>query len=317
MDDLESASHPAASAPDEPPPNFSIQRRNVLFEGPDGLRAGWRIFLYVGMGVVTFFFLCAFQGLIPDRFPYLWRDMFFEAAMVVSALVPGFVMARVEGRAFGDYGLPARQAFGKLFWLGALWGIASFSVLMLALRGIGVFSFGHLALHGEHAVKFAVFWAAYFLLVGFFEEAALRGYVQFTLGNGIGFWPAALILSLVFGGIHIFNAGEAWIGELGAAAIGLFFCLTLRRTGSLWFAVGVHAAWDWSESYLYSVPDSGGMVPGHLLHASLRGSRWLTGGSVGPEGSVLLFVLIALLWVVFDRLYPARSASRAPSTASS
>ena len=139
--------------------------------------------------------------------------------------------------------------------------------------------------------------------MGFFEEFAVRGYVQFTLGNGIGFWPSALLLSLVFGAIHSFNSGENWIGEFGAMAIGLFFCLTLRRTGSLWFAVGMHASWDWSESYLYSVPDSGGMAPGHLLHSSLHGSRWLTGGSVGPEGSVLLFALIALLWLLFDRVY--------------
>jgi membrane protease YdiL (CAAX protease family) len=87
--------------------------------------------------------------------------------------------------------------------------------------------------------------------------------------------------------------------------IGLFFCFTLRRTGSLWFAVGMHASWDWGESYLYSVPDSGGMVPGHLLNSSFHGPRWLTGGSVGPEGSVLVFVVIAAAWVVFDLIYPA------------
>ena len=91
------------------------------------------------------------------------------------------------------------------------------------------------------------------------------------------------------------------MGILGAIVIGFFFCLTLRRTGSLWFAIGFHVSWDWGESYLYSVPDSGGVAPGHLLHSSLQGPRWLTGGSVGPEGSVFLFVLLALLWVVFDR----------------
>ncbi len=91
---------------------------------------------------------------------------------------------------------------------------------------------------------------------------------------------------------------------LAAALIGFFFCLTLRRTGNLWFAVGFHAAWDWGESFLYSVPDSGEMVTGHLLKSSFHGSTWLTGGSVGPEGSVLVFILIALLWVAFNRLYP-------------
>jgi CAAX protease family protein len=50
---------------------------------------------------------------------------------------------------------------------------------------------------------------------------------------------------------------------------------------------------------------------GHLMNPSFHGSRWLTGGSVGPEGSVLLFILIALLWVLFDRVYPAKAASPA------
>jgi hypothetical protein len=66
----------------------------------------------------------------------------------------------------------------------------------------------------------------------------------------------------------------------------------------------MHAAWDWSETFLYSVPDSGLVLPGHLMNPTFHGSRWLTGGSVGPEGSVLLLVVIAVLWVVFDRMYP-------------
>ncbi|MGA7379817.1 MAG: CPBP family intramembrane glutamic endopeptidase, partial [Terriglobales bacterium] len=107
-----------------------------------------------------------------------------------------------------------------------------------------------------------------------------------------------------FGAIHLQNPGEAWVGALCAGLIGLFFCFTLRRTGSLWFAVGMHASWDWGESYLYSVPDSGGMVTGHLLNSGFHGSHWLTGGSVGPEGSVLVFVVIGASWLLFDRVYP-------------
>jgi hypothetical protein len=90
---------------------------------------------------------------------------------------------------------------------------------------------------------------------------------------------------------------------LAAAFIGFFFCLTLRRTGNLWFAVGFHAAWDWGETYFYSVPDSGMVAPGHLLSSSMRGAPWLSGGSVGPEGGVLCFVVIAAAWVAFDRVY--------------
>jgi hypothetical protein len=90
---------------------------------------------------------------------------------------------------------------------------------------------------------------------------------------------------------------------LSAFSIGLFWCFTVRRTGSLWFAIGLHASWDYSESFIYSVPDSGLTATGHLLNSSLHGPRWLTGGSVGPEGGVLIFVIIIMMSAAFDRLY--------------
>ena len=213
-------------------------------------------------------------------------------------------MARIESRPFGAYGLPPQMAFGKLFWLGAVWGLVALTILMLVLRGVGVFYFGGLALHGVRVLKFAAFWGVFFLLVGLFEEFLMRGYSLFTLTQAFGFWPAATMLSILFGAIHLANQGEGWIGAAAAGVIGFFFCLTLRRTGNLWFAVGFHASWDWGETYLYSVPNSGIVATGHLLGSSFHGSPWLSGGSVGPEGSVFVFVLIAGLWLVFDRLHP-------------
>lgn len=233
----------------------------------------------------------------------LWLDLMAESGSFAAVAIPAVVMGWVEKRPFGDYGLPGRGAFGKSFWLGVGWGAAAISLLMLAIGGAGDFSLGTVALHGPRLLKMAVFWGAFFLAVGFFEEFLLRGYTQFTLTLTIGFWPSAVLLSAIFAGLHYFNRGESWVGLLAVGAIGLFLCLTLRRTGNLWFAVGFHASWDWAESFLYSVPDSGGMVTGHLLRSSLHGSRWLTGGSVGPEGSLLFFVVIALTWVAFDRMY--------------
>jgi len=275
-----------------------------MFIGRDGLRPIWRLVLYLLMYRALRFclFVLIAYGL-PDAL-FLWRQAAAELGLGLIALAPALLMSRIEGRAFGCYGLPLRNAFGRLFWLGSLWGIVSLTMLLLALRGAHAFYFGALALHGARVLKFAVFWAGFFLIVAFYEEFFTRGYTQFTLTDGIGFWPAAILLSLGFGALHLENPGENWVGILGAIMIGFFFCLTLRRTGNLWFAVGFHTAWDWGESYFYSVPDSGGMAPGHLLHSSLQGPRWLTGGSVGPEGSVFLFVLLVLLWVAFDRVYP-------------
>ena len=272
------------------------------FLGPQGLRAGWRLLLYVALWRFFAFLLNALP--LPKGTHGIWLDLAVETKQMVAVLLPAVVMAIVEKRRFGAYGLPGRQAFGKLFWVGMLWGIAAVSLLVFAIGGVGDFSLGSVALHGTRILKFAVFWGGFYLAVGFFEEFLLRGYSQFTLATGMGFWPAAVLLSIVFALLHTGNPGETVLGLVAVAAIGLFFCLTLHRTGSLWFAVGFHAAFDWGESYLYSVPDSGTTITGHLLNSSFHGSRWFTGGTVGPEGSVFVFVVIALLWVAFDRVYP-------------
>ena len=283
----------------------------TLFLGPDGLRPGWG-FLFYG---VTFFVL---QDLVTTAAwshdlgaSGLWSMVLEEFGNFIAALVPSIVLARVEHRRWGAYGLPLRRNLVRRFCAGMLWGFIAISLLIITLSGLHCFSFGHIVLHGARIARFAAFWALMFLLVGLFEEFLLRGYSQFTLARGIGFWPAALTLSCAFGLVHLKNGGEQWPGILAAAFIGLFFCLTLQRTGNLWFAVGFHAAWDWGETFFYSVPDSGMVSPGHLLSSSLRGPQWLSGGSVGPEGSVLCFAVIALVWIAFDRMHPRRDHRRA------
>ena len=113
--------------------------------------------------------------------------------------------------------------------------------------------------------------------------------------------------------LHLGNGGEDKVGALSVFVIAMFFCLTLRRTGNLWFAVGLHAAFDWGETFLFSAPNSGIVAPGHLLNSSFHGPAWLTGGTVGPEGSVMAFAVVAIAAVIFSRVYPAREATHETS----
>ena len=277
-----------------------------VFIGPKGVRAGWRLLAFLGVAAIPAYLLIGIQHrIIPaslQGIPFIGAMILGESLLLVAVFFASGLMARIESRSFAEFGLPLRQAFRARFWQGALWGFLALTLLLLAIHAGGGFSFGGLALHGGALAKYAAAWALFFLVVGCFEEFLMRGYALFTLSTGSGFWRAALLVSVIFGAIHISNRGESWFGALSAAAISLFFCLTLRRTGSLWFAIGFHAMWDYSESFIYSVPDSGFNSPGHLLASSLHGPHWLTGGSVGPEGSWLVFILIAGLFVIFSRL---------------
>jgi membrane protease YdiL (CAAX protease family) len=84
--------------------------------------------------------------------------------------------------------------------------------------------------------------------------------------------------------------------------VSLLLALSVWFTGSLWWAIGFHAAWDWGQSFLYGTPDSGVLVRGHYLSSRPRGSVLLSGGETGPEGSIyavgllLLLILFAYLW---------------------
>ena len=196
-------------------------------------------------------------------------------------------MSRIERRPFGVFGLGGTHRLPQ-FFAGLFWGVVCLSLLVGLLRLLGFLQFDALLLGGGAAVRYGVLWAIGFLLVALLEETLLRGYAQYTLARGfagiygaifkktrhrhaLGFWTAALILSFVFGIGHTINPGESPIGLLGAGLVGLVFCFALYRTGSLWWAIGIHAAWDWSQSFLYGVADSGLMAEGHLLcHASRR-----------------------------------------------
>jgi hypothetical protein len=123
-----------------------------------------------------------------------------------------------------------------------------------------------------------------------------------------GFWQAAWVSSTFFGFIHTSNNGENWIGIFAAAFIGFVFCVSVRVTGSAWWAIGCHAAWDWTETYFYGTADSGLQAQGHLLSTSPAGNTLWSGGADGPEGSLLvlgaILLLLAALLVIYGRKKP-------------
>ena len=220
-----------------------------------------------------------------------------EGAFFGIVVLATWLMARIEHRPVADYGLPWRAMFRVQFWQGTLLGFAGGTLLVVLMHLSGVFALGPMALHGLDIEKWGIAWVLVFILVGLLEEYQFRGYALFALSKGIGFWPAAILSAAFFGYAHHDNTGEALIGLFNAGAFGLLQCYILRQSGNLWMPVGVHAAFDWSETYFYGVADSGQKAPGHLFESISPGPAWLSGGTVGPEGSVLATALIVIMWL--------------------
>ena len=196
-------------------------------------------------------------------------------------------------------------------WALGIVGVACLDLFLRSRGNLGVVAF--LWMRPLPAVTGGGAWGVY--------AVALLGlgpclWLELKKTEGAGFWQAAWVTSTVFGFIHTSNNGKNWIGIFAAAAIGFVFCVSIRVTGSAWWAIGCHAAWDWAETYLYGTADSGLAAQGHLLTASPAGNALWSGGTDGPEGSLLVLGIILLLLAALLAIYGRKreaAAVAAPS----
>jgi len=248
-----------------------------------------------------------------DTVQTLKSTLSLKVVAAFFVLLATWIASHLQKRPLDVYGIPPRQAFGWRFWEGAIWGFGMLSLLLLPMFATGHFHIESVALRGRALWGYAIGWALAFVCVSVHEELTFRGYLLFITARRIRFWRAAIALSIGFAVAHLFNPGETFFGILQVLGTGLLFCFMIRRTGNLWFVLGFHAAWDWAQTFFYGTADSGLKSVGYFLNTSSQGSSWLTGGSTGPEGSVLsvvvLLVAALLIHLRFPTaLYPDRPA---------
>lgn len=219
----------------------------------------------------------------------------------------------LDRRTFISLGLRAR-GFTQLF-SGVLCGALASGLIfeVLVITGLVKMQGWSLAVQSGGAMR-AVLplfgWLGAMFAVGFMEEVAFRGYALHNLyarlGDRIAIWLQAIAFALVHLGNGAMQEKSTPDASLAAALampnialIGIFFALCYFKTGSLWFPIGFHAAWNFCLGCVFSFPVSG--IPiFKLLDVQLVGSVPLTGGSFGPEASVLLTPILIVLCLVMN-----------------
>jgi len=282
-----------------------------VFWGPWGLRAGWRLVLFNAALFLAVTLAKLGLGAVLGKDPGWTAASFIliEAAFLAASAACVYLMARIERRRFADYGFTRQGAFGRLFWEGGLWGLATIGAVVGAMALAGGYTVRGLSLRGTDILIYAFLWAAAFLIASLFEELVFRGYELFTAASGMRFWPAAVVLSAIFGFYLHFaqKPNETLADGLSVSLIALFFCLTVRRTGNLWFAIGWHWTFNFGSMFVFGFPNTGNRgglpLPGHLLDALTHGSQLLTGGPMGAEASLTIFPVLAVLVAAFHFRY--------------
>jgi hypothetical protein len=268
-----------------------IDGQRVISYNLAGSHRAWHFLAGVIAGFITLSLLVAalfwggwlqfspatLSGAQALRFAALWGCAF----LVVGAVEEGL---------FRCYGL-FTLARGINFW----WALAAqIAVCLYLAQSIGG--------HGAWGVYIAA-------AIGFFPCLMLH----LKSAPRSAFWQAAWVTSTVFGLYHTYNGGENWVGIFAAAFIGFVFCVSVYVTGSAWWAIGCHAAWDWAETFFYGTADSGLQGQGHFLSANPAGNPLWSGGDDGPEGSLLVIGVILLLLLFLVILY-GRARFAAPAS---
>jgi len=209
-----------------------------------------------------------------------------EAVNFLAALIATAAFAWYEHRRIDSYGLPIEAAFKSPTWEGFGIGVLQVAIVGLAMLSLGGMQVHGLALAGVGIATSALAWLGACICIGIGEEFLIRGYFLQTLWKAIGFWPASLIIAAIFAAVHYFlKPGENAADVIALVSFSLLCCYSVLRTGNLWFAVGLHVAYDFMQLFVIGTPNGGQIPPGRLLDATFNGPAWLTGGSLGTEAT--------------------------------
>ena len=284
-----------------------------IFLGPQGLRAGWGIaifFLIIGAVMIPTVLTLSALGMSSAELKADGGSAMgaFKGELIglFTVAAATFLMTLVERRPISAYGLSLKKAL-PLAAHGLATGVGLMALLTGLLVAAGALKIDGPALHGDEIWRQGAYWGLAFIAVGVFEELLMRGYLLATLARGLNARWAAVITSVLFGLGHVSNTGEGWVGIVSAVLIALVLAWSVFKTGSLIWAFGFHAAWDWAESYLFGLGDSGFQAKGVLLAAHPTGAPLLSGGATGPEGSVLCLLTIVAAAALVRWTLPARA----------
>lgn len=262
--------------------------------------AAWRIAAYgvLFIALATVLLRAASLAGLGDDDPLGFAS---TSASLLASLVAGWVMMRgVEGRPFGAMGFAAGRAALGESGTGTAVGAAFLGAAVLLVAATGGARWIPDAGTLPGYLGFALRTLAFFAVAAAFEEVLFRGYPFQVLARGIGAWPAAVLLSLLFAAAHAGNPNVRPLGLANIALAGLMLSAAYLRTRSLWFATAVHLGWNWTMATLLDLPVSGLEVDTPLYTGMETGPDWWTGGSFGPEAGLAATLVIAAgtAWLV-------------------
>jgi len=278
------------------------------------LRSGWRFLVSVFLVLVAYFVAGNLSVLVAGDHHRI-EDVIFRPLLMALELIGFLFITRLfdqpEGGAWDYIGL-RRQRWLHDTVQGTLLG---FGLIVLAMIFISVFF--DLTLNITISPRSLLTAAVIFgvlLTAAMAEELMFRGYPFQRLVEGLGATGAVVVLSALFGAVHMQNphvSDNRWVQIFAFAntlLIGIVLALCYLRTRALWLPWGLHFGWNATLGAVYGLPVSGISQFATVVKGKAIGPEWLLGGRYGLEGGMLgtVVILLGLGYVlVFVKPLPA------------
>lgn len=247
---------------------------------------------WFGFGLMTAAIVAGLQALSVEISPIVTVGVLAVCALLTVFAVTVFI----ERRNPAEIGLSLRRFV--IDWLkGAGVGAAYLCACVGILALLGGYRISGVAFAGQSLAGGLLF----HVLVGVFEETLVRGILFRFLEEGFGSWIALTMSALFFGFSHMGNANASVWGAIAIALeAGVSIGTVYMATRSLWFAMGLHTAWNFLQGTIFGVAVSGTGAPTDSLFKPLiQGKHWLSGGAFGIEASMITVVLGLGLGITF------------------
>lgn len=281
-----------------PKPQQSLARRIVAF--PLTLLVIGVVWITViGIGVGQAYELTGFARNTPEKT--------FGAVLMAAAVILGYKAYKrwVEREPDAEF-----QMSGALPELAG--GLVIGTLLFSLMTGI-VAMMGGFEVLGVRGAGQIWTMLAIAIVSGTIEETLFRGLILRHLESLVGTWGALAFTSALFGLLHIVNPDATWFSSFAIALeAGILLGAAYLLTRRLWLAIGLHAAWNFTQGWVFSVPVSGGEAPLGLLITRRIGPDWLTGGDFGLEASAVAMVVATAAGIVLLVLAQRRGRIIAP-----
>ena len=195
------------------------------------------------------------------------------------------------------------------FIIGLAAGFALNSICVMVARANGNITITHAS---NVNIGLFIFAAVAVFIQATTEELQSRGMAFEMMSEVAPTWLSAVLSGIFFACLHLVNNGITVVSFLSITAVGICYSIIYYFTGSIWLPAGMHMAWNFTQDFIYGLPDSGNPSGMSIMNSTAVSGGWAYSTDFGVEGgymAIIVHVALALIVLAVGILLKKRKSA--------